>query len=100
MTLRRALPQDELAFVRLLRGVSRDSYSYRDLYTEGGFARMLASGRVLSFGDFDAEGELFGHTAFLLKDPTGDYIESGMSFRSPTLRSPGRTDDASTWRWL
>lgn len=100
MTARPLRADDEAAFVRLLRAVYGETYSYRDLYRPGGLGRLLASGRAALFGDFDADGELFSHTAFLLKDPRGEYVESGMSLRNAWLRTPGRTADADNWAML
>jgi hypothetical protein len=97
MTARLLSADDEPAFQRLLRAAYGDTYSYRDLYREGGLARLLASKRATLFGDFDGDGELFSHTAFLHKDPRGEYIESGMSLRNAWLRTPGRIADADTW---
>lgn len=100
MTVRLTTAADEATFLRLLRRVYGETYSYQELYAPGGFGRMLGSGKVLSFGNFDDDGEMFSHSAFLLKDPLGDYVESGMSFRVPSSRTADKDDEARIWRWL
>lgn len=100
MTARALGADDEAALQRLLRSVYGETYSYRDLYQPGGLRRLLATGQALLFGDFTARGELFSHTAFLLKDPRGEYVESGMSLRDPWLREHGRAPDADAWAML
>jgi hypothetical protein len=89
---------DEPAFQALLRTVYGDTYSYRSLYETGGVAALIGSGRASLWGDFSEAGELLSHTAFLHKDPRGDYVESGMSFRGADA---GRgTPDAVIWERL
>lgn len=87
---------DEPAFQALLREVYGETYSYRALYEPGGVARLLRNGRAKLWGDFDRDGRLAAHTAILYKDPRGDYVESGMSFKRPRAR--GVTPDAEVWR--
>lgn len=90
--------RDEAAFQALLRAVYGETYSYRALYDPGGVAEVIRSGRAALFGDFDPSGELLSHTAFLFKDPRGDYAESGMSFRGSRAREG--TPDAEVWTRL
>lgn len=100
MTARRLDAADEPAFQRLLTTVYGDSYAYRDLYAPGGYARLLARGDVVSWGDVADDGELHSHTAFLCKDPRQSYVESGLSLRNPSLASNGRTPDHVVWEAL
>lgn len=86
---------DEPAFQALLREVYGETYSYRALYEPGGVAGLIREGRAKLWGDFDEEGRLAGHTGILFKDPRGDYVESGMSFKRPRAR--GVTPDALAW---
>ncbi len=88
--------EDEPAFQGLLRDVYGATYSYRSLYEPGGVARLLREKRAKLWGDFDEDGRLAGHTGILYKDPRGDYVESGMSFKRPRAR--GVTPDAVAWR--
>jgi hypothetical protein len=90
--------RDEPAFVALLREVYGDTYSYRALYEPGGVAALIRSGRAALWGDFDPSGQLLDHTAFFFKDPRGDYVESGMSFRGARAREA--TPDAVVWARL
>jgi hypothetical protein len=87
--------RDEPAFVALLREVYGETYSYRSLYEPGGMAELIRSGRAFLWGDFDEAGQLLGHSGFLCKDPRGDYVESGLSFRG--ARSRAGTPDAVAW---
>jgi hypothetical protein len=100
MTARILTEKDEPAFQRLLRAVYGETYSYRELCTVGGYAALLARGAARCWGDVADDGELHAHTAFLLKDPRGEYTESGMSLRNASLRSPGRSEDGAVWRTL
>ena len=90
--------RDEPAFVALLREVYGETYSYRALYEAGGVAALIRSGSAALWGDFDPSGQLLDHTAFLFKDPRGDYVESGMSFRGARAREA--TPDAVVWARL
>lgn len=90
--------RDEPAFVALLREVYGETYSYRALYEAGGVATLIRSGSAALWGDFDPSGQLLDHTAFLFKDPRGDYVESGMSFRGARAREG--TPDAVVWARL
>ena len=88
--------EDEPAFQSLLREVYGETYSYPSLYERGGVAQLIGEGRAKLWGDFDEDGRLAGHTGILYKDPRGDYVESGMSFKRPRAR--GVTPDAVAWR--
>jgi hypothetical protein len=98
MAMRLLEERDEPAFVALLREVYGDTYSYRSLYEPGGTAALIRSGRAFLWGDFDEAGQLLSHTGFLCKDPRGDYLESGMSFRGARARTG--TPDAVVWSRL
>jgi hypothetical protein len=98
MAMRLLEERDEPAFVALLREVYGDTYSYRGLYEPGGAAELIRSGRAFLWGDFDDAGRLLGHSGFLCKDPRGDYLESGLSFRG--ARSRAGTPDAVVWSRL
>ena len=90
--------RDEPAFVALLREVYGETYAYRALYEPGAVAALIRSGRAALWGDFDPAGRLLSHTGFLCKDPRGDYLESGLSFRSSRAREG--TPDAVVWARL
>ena len=90
--------RDESAFVALLREVYGETYAYRALYEPGAVAALIRSGRAALWGDFGPSGELLSHTGFLCKDPRGDYLESGMSFRGASARTG--TPDAVVWAHL
>lgn len=100
MTARLLDARDEAVFQRLLTAVYGDTYAYRELYAPGGYAALLSRGDVYAWGDVADDGELHSHTAFLAKDPRGEYVESGLSLRNPALRSDGRTPDDVVWRQL
>ncbi len=90
--------RDEPAFVALLRDVYGETYSYRALYEPGGASALIGSGGAALWGDFDPSGQLLSHTGFLCKDPRGDYLESGLSFRSARAREG--VADAVVWQRL
>lgn len=100
MTARLLDAGDEPVFQRLLAAVYGDTYAYRELYAPGGYAALVSRGDVHAWGDVADDGELHSHTAFLEKDPRGEYVESGLSLRNPTLRSDGRTPDDVVWSLL
>ena len=80
-TARKLTAEDEEEFIKLLCKVYGRSYSYTLLYEKGGFASLINSKKLTSYGEFDEHGQLLSHTAFWHKEPNGDYVESGCSFR-------------------
>lgn len=93
-------PTDDQVFGRLLREVYGDTYSYREVYEPGGYGRLLLARRIMAVGEFNALGELIGHTAFLLKDPLADYVEQGMSFRRPAERGTDKDSHSKLCMYL
>lgn len=94
-------PADEEKFQSLLYSIYEDTYAYRNLYKKGGYAELLESGSILSFGEFSPAGVLIGHSAFIMKDPKQDYIESGLSLRAPQIRGfVSRSQQKEVWQVL
>ncbi len=90
---------DEPAFQALLLKAYGTTYSYRALYQPGGVAALIRSNKAELWGDFLPTGEMVSHTGFLFKDPRGDYVESGMSFRNARARMR-MTADRLAWQVL
>jgi hypothetical protein len=96
--MRRVEESDEPALRELLRRVYGDTYSYRALYQPGGGAAPQRSPPAQVWGVVSTSGEMVSHTPVHFKDPRGDYVESGMSFRNPRARV--RLPDAMVWNRL
>jgi hypothetical protein len=93
---------DDVPFRALLREVYGETYAHSSMYHAGSVGAMLAQGHAL-WGEFAEDGSLIAHTAFLAKDPIGDYVESGLSFASRALaarRMRAAHDEPRVWAEL
>lgn len=91
---------DEGAFRDLLESVYGDTYSYRHLSQVGEFSKLLNAGKLMSIGEFDPCENLIGHTSLILKDPEGEFLESGGSFRKHQARGGALMAHAKFWSKL
>lgn len=78
---RKLTAEDEEQFIQLLKAVYGLTYSYRFLYEVGGFSSLINNKSLTSYGEFDGDHRLLGHTGFWHKEKNSDYVESGCSFR-------------------
>ena len=93
-------PGDGPRLVELVRACYGDTYSYAALYRAEEIEALWARGSLLSLGHVDEGGRLDGHTAFWLKDPTLDHVESGISLVHPEARKGFGVDPVLMWSAL
>lgn len=89
--------EDEDHFQKLLQAVYAGTYSYKELYRDGGYRRLIESGRIEALGEFSSSGDLISHTAFIFKDPKCNYLEQGMAFKHPDIRFSGKNEQADVF---
>jgi hypothetical protein len=93
-------PGDGPRLVELIRACYGETYSYAALYRPDAIEAAWASGSLRSLGHLDARGRLDAHTGFWIKDPRGDYVESGLSLIDPSARRGFGLDSITMWRSL
>lgn len=93
-------PGDGPRLVELIRACYGETYSYAALYRPDAIEAAWASGSLRSLGHVDAGGRLDAHTGFWIKDPRGDYVESGLSLIDPSARRGFGLDSITMWRSL
>lgn len=97
--IRKLTAFDEAQFIKLLRAVYGDTYSYDILYEPGGYSSLINSEQLTSYGEFDSDNRLLAHTGFWHKEKNSDYVESGSSFRLPAGSSEFKSSSTqAAWR--